>query len=542
MGIERTSWPDHCACGCATKLSFLNESSMSCSFRPFSSFIHCRITRLQDRRVDIMECAKTRPLDLPEIVASRPFLSCGSLVRCFRVSKLWHSVLFPCLWEETNFAVQGRIEIPTLSLVQKYASLIQRLSIDYHSAPVLFHSAATFSFLTSLDIRQTPLGDLSDDPALVDFIQRHRELKSVTMNQNVNDALLAALKDCPRLESLSLMNQEPVSDPTEWIHHFEQLWSRLHTMSWEDDPYIRPPPQSATTTTVNWPRSYGPNRIENLSLLFHHSESFPGFYSWIVKQCPDLVRIRWLQAGEGPGSPMKQLADIFQDDPSFGKKLKDIRLEDMTFENQYFQVLMRSLVQLRCLDLSLTNFNHESWTILRTTQPAHLRTLTDLNFENCRHLSGEAIHQMLCEMPNLKIFLATIVGDKVIMEDARPWVCLGLEQLNLRLSLTRFSADPSVRSLVLQRYLARVGQLKRLEVLIAFLPRDVYGFILFIKLRHGWDALKNLRRLRIANWTERYGSEDEIRWILENWPLLESPSRTELQEVLDRGAYSQSNK
>ena len=186
---------------------------------------------MQDRRVDIMECAKTRPLDLPEIVASRPFLSCGSLVRCFRVSKLWHSVLFPCLLEETNFAVQGRIEIPTLSLVQKYASLIQRLSIDYHSAPVLFHSAATFSFLTSLDIRQTPLGDLSDDPALVDFIQRHRELKSVTMNQNVNDALLAALKDCPRLESLSLMNQEPVSDPTEWIHHFEQLWSRLHTMS-----------------------------------------------------------------------------------------------------------------------------------------------------------------------------------------------------------------------------------------------------------------------------------------------------------------------
>ena len=139
--------------------------------------------------------------------------------------------LVPRLWEEIKFDFHGSQCSPTLSSIQKYASFIQSLSIDHHSALVLLHSATTFPALASLAIKETGCGKPYDDPALVDFIQRHRELKSVTMNQNVNDALLAALKDCPRLESLSLMNQEPVSDPTEWIHHFEQLWSRLHTMS-----------------------------------------------------------------------------------------------------------------------------------------------------------------------------------------------------------------------------------------------------------------------------------------------------------------------
>jgi len=198
---------------------------------------------------------------------------------------------------------------------------------------------------------------------------------------------------------------------------------------------------------------------------------------------------------------------------------------------------MRSLVQLRRLNLSSTNFDQELWTILRTTKPAHLKTLTVLNLEYCQQLPGEAAHQMLCEMPSLKIFRANVVDDKQMVEDPQPWVCLDLEELTLGLLLTRFSTEPSVRTLAIKRYLAQVGQLKRLEVLRHFVPRDEQGHrVDDLKVKDGLDALKNLRRLRDINWVHYYNlGENEARWMLETWPQLETRTRSRLRERVDWG-------
>jgi len=450
--------------------------------------------------------------------------------------------LVPRLWEEIKFDFHGSQCSPTLSSIQKYASFIQSLSIDHHSALVLLHSATTFPALASLAIKETGCGKPYDDPALVDFIQRHREvLKSVTTNQHAKESLLPALEDCPRLESPTVENQDYIPDPTRWIHQFEHLWSRLHTMSLEDgDNFGTPNP--ATATVKNWLRFDGPNRIRDLTLHFNQPQTISGFSACVVKQCPDLIRLRWYCAVKDGISPMERLVDIFQGDSSFGKKLEDITLGRRIFKNETFQLLMKSLVQLRCLNLCITNFDQESWTILRTTKPAHLKTLAVLNLYRCKQLPIKAIHQMLCEMPSLKIFVATAVGDKEMVEDPRPWVCLDMEELTLRLSLTRFSTDPSVRSLAIKRYLAQVGQLKRLEVLKHFLPSDEHEFTTFLKVKGGLDVLKNLRRLRLAIWAHTFTGENEVRWILENWPLLENPSRSNLQSSLNCGQFSKSDK
>jgi len=219
---------------------------------------------------------------------------------------------------------------------------------------------------------------------------------------------------------------------------------------------------------------------------------------------------------------MERLADIFQHDLTFGKKLGDISLSQVKFKNTAFQSLMGSLVQLRRLVLCFTNFDQESWTILRTTRPAHLKTMTVLNLDHYLNLPGEAIHQMLCEMPNLKIFVATVVEDKEMVEDPRPWVCLDMEELTLRLSLSSFSVYPSVRTLAIKSYLAQVGQLKRLEILRDFLPRDEQGSAIVLGVENGLDALKDLRQLRNVNWVHRCKQENEVRWILENWLQLET--------------------
>lgn len=108
-------------------------------------------------------------------------------------------------------------------------------------------------------------------------------------------------------------------------------------------------------------------------------------------------------------------------------------LNHMNFKNKTFHLLMGSLVRLLRLDLCFTIFDQESLTIPRTTNPAHLKTLTDLNLRDCNILSAEAIHLMLCEMPSLKVFVATAVEDKEMIEDPRPWVCLDVKELTLQL-------------------------------------------------------------------------------------------------------------
>jgi len=483
-----------------------------------------------------MECTKIHPLHLPEIIASiGPFLSRGSLVTCFSVSKQWYHMLLPWLWVVTKFTVKGS---PTLSSIQKNAKFVRALSIDYMSVLVLSNTPTTLPILTSLDIRRSVLGKPFDDPALVDFIKRHREtLISVTLARHTSEAVLAALEDCPRLESLKLENQDHVLDPREWIRQFEQLWSRLHTMSLKNDNYSTDPPRLETLTTMDWPLSNGPNRIENLNLSFNQPEAISGFSTWIVKQSPDIVRLNWFYVEEDAKSPMERLANIFEDDPTFGKKLEDITLSQVNYRNASFRFLMESLVQLHRLNLRATNFDQESWAILRTTKPAHLKTLTALDLSYCTELPAKAIHQMLCEMPSLRTFAARAVEDKEILEDPRPWVCLNMVMLTLRLSLTSFSTEPSVRTLAIQRYLAQVGQLKRLEVLTDFLPRYEQECLVVLEVESGLDALKDLRRLRSVSWVRACMGKNKVRWILENWPLLENPSRSRLLTRLDRGGF-----
>ena len=235
---------------------------------------------------------------------------------------------------------------------------------------------------------------------------------------------------------------------------------------------------------------------------------------------------------------MEQLVDIFQNEPTFGKKLEDITLNQRNFKNETLRSLMESLVRLRRLNLRFTNFGQESWTVLRTTNPGQLKTLTDLHLLNCRLLQAKAIHQMLCEMPSLKVFVAAAVEDKEMVEDLWPWVCLDMEKLTLQLSLTVFSEDPSIRSLAIKRYLERVGQLKRLEELRHFLPIDEQAYVISLVVEGELDALKDLRRLRDVGWARTLTDEDEVRWMLENWPLLENPSRVWLRARLNLSEFS----
>lgn len=106
----------------------------------------------------------------------------------------------------------------------------------------------------------------------------------------------------------------------------------------------------------------------------------------------------------------------------------------------------------------------------------------------------------------------------------------------------RFSEDPSVRSLAIKRYLARVGQLKNLEVLNPFLPIDEQGSVILLAVEGELKVLEDLHRLRDVEWVRALTSENEIRWMLENRPLLEKPSRSWLQNGVGRGSFSKSDK
>jgi len=259
-----------------------------------------------------MECMKIHPLDIPEILASVGlFMGPDSLVTCIRVSKLWYRVLLPWIWWTTKVRLV-RYGKQTLSLIPKHATFIRELIIDHESALKLSNSTTTLPILANLDVGETLWRTQLDDPALAVLIERHREtLKSVSLDQHACNAIMEALADCPRLESLPSVIQD---DRIEWIAQFERLWSRLHRVSLKDTHHPSLDRWTSVTTTARkWPRFNGPNRIQDLSLSFIQPEVIPGFSTWIVKQCPDLVRIEWVHIVVNyRKSPMEQLVAIFK--------------------------------------------------------------------------------------------------------------------------------------------------------------------------------------------------------------------------------------
>ncbi|KAG0053108.1 hypothetical protein BGZ83_001653 [Gryganskiella cystojenkinii] len=341
---------------------------------------------------------------------------------------------------------------------------------------------------------------------------------------------------------------------------FERLWSRLLFVSitgLQGYPNLQPLNYlDVHIDTKDWPASKGPNRIQEL-VMTQHSIFSSEVHLWILRQCPDLRRLTW-QVHYQFDTPMQRLAEVMESGQAC-RRLEELSLSKIHgFRNQQLGRILDLIEPGRLfkIDLSSTRFNRRSWEIFRNVhESAHCLSIRELSLDGCRQLLGKAVQEMLCSMPQLEIFRAESLRDTDIHEDPLPWVCLGLKELQLGFKIEstpptrsnffpflprwisvqeqrhRHEQEQQRRSLI---FWSQLKRLTKLEILTRFVPQDEQsGSLVRLSLKEGGLAeLKSLRQLRVVDENVTRSGEEEVEWMLENWPRLEKHCKRELDDRL----------
>ncbi|KAG0048192.1 hypothetical protein BGZ83_006823 [Gryganskiella cystojenkinii] len=280
-----------------------------------------------------------------------------------------------------------------------------------------------------------------------------------------------------------------------------------------------------------------PAMIQDLTIVtdgYENEEAALLAHLWIIKQCPNLVQLRWSTKGfDLERGPMHLLTEAIRSENHQWPLLKSLTLRQ-PFLNEDLATLIEGMPELMDLDLSGSNFNIDSWLTLQKT-PQLLQAIRILDLEYCRDMPGSVIHDMMCSsaMPSLEVFRAgSVVTDTDILKDTRPWLCTGLRKLTAIFALETSRSSQSM-------ILSRLSALRKLEDLRfcgdkGLPPIVPSGQEIRLKVQdedeeeNGGEggSLDQLRPLGLltkfivpADDSIVWGRQ-EAQWVLKNWPRL----------------------
>ncbi|KAG0045064.1 hypothetical protein BGZ83_009679 [Gryganskiella cystojenkinii] len=527
------------------------------------------------------------PLQVPELLALvGNKLTRHTLTVCLRVARLWHNVFISSIYADLQIFDRHsaivcftRQKSPSLPSIEKNASSIRKLKIEGHenlfALDHLFCSSlAVLTLFGCEDVHNNNsnsenIDDGEHNQQLQEqlyrtlcvtktLIRRHENtLTSLTVSPRTTVKILDAIMGCPNLRQLYLSDLQLTDD---------ERMTGLETL------------QLKSTTS----RLTG---IRDLTLEAHQfdEEDFK-IKSWLIEQCPDLVRLRWsLRSAQGSplrthdafgviltrtsNTAMSFLASQFRsdddndnndnqnnNDENHGEdepkkksvccqKLEMIALPGQYFDNKDFTTLLEHMVQISELDLARTNFGKDAWRILQE-YPNHLNSILKVNLVQCEDLSTTVIHELLCCLPNLEVLIVDALVDTALSltDRHRPWRCRRLKELDSRIVL---ETVPSVGQPLLLTRLSELVSLERWVIRSSgFSPDPLLGRphlhphrrhrrraddVFQLTLDKGLDYLKTFRKLRFFQSAVRVTwGEAEADWVLDNWPDLQGLSNIDL--------------
>lgn len=268
----------------------------------------------------------------------------------------------------------------------------------------------------------------------------------------------------------------------------------------------------------------------------------------LLKWCPELKSLQWFPMQEYDGARAGiQLAEYSQHCPRLvsikftqHSKVDDELLPflELRSRNNNFDPLKELTVNQRWIGAA-------SWTLLREQYSSTLQTL---ELANAIDIKGSTIQDMLCSLPNLMTFSGRLIQEGDLLNDPRPWACLGLSQLIIGIDLSDDLPGAS------RMFLERIGTLKRLchlELLDQNTDSSRPDYMKAINrslrfgLDEGLDCLVTLSQLEVLNIPDapQKLTREDVLWMLKSWPQLKGlycfdlhPDRTirsSLRRILD---------
>ncbi|KAG0049911.1 hypothetical protein BGZ83_005257 [Gryganskiella cystojenkinii] len=480
------------------------------------------------------------PLDIPEIISSvGPFLNRNSLVTCLRVSKVWYSLLFSILWSDLQIVTPEFRVNPPFELVRKHAALIRKIRLNNDVEPTLRDDLYCPNLLHLTIVQFHGRGDPTF--SFRELVARHvTTLEVLETNQHLSKRHLEVIARCRNLKRLEHLRLRLKEHSEQWLEVYSQLWSRLTALSvagpWyqpsarRGEPeltYVHPSEESLRLVTER----VGPAKIRDLNIenSRDNAENIEQAHFWVIKQCQDLIRLRWVfdwdDKDNGHG-PMGLIAEAIQTGHRWDQ-LEALALRNVSFWPEDLVLLLETTTHLKELGLVNSDFDLDSWEHIQASTLArtHFSALTVFDVSDCSYLPGSVIQAMLCSMPELRVFRANEIADTDILKDDRPWVCRQLRELILLFSIleSRTSSPSPSQLLILQR-LAQLNQLEKFESYDKFYGQGENESIQ-LTFVDGLDQLRTLRRMkhiRVLTCDAVSWGKEEVHWVLEHWPELET--------------------
>ncbi|KAG0049022.1 hypothetical protein BGZ83_006139 [Gryganskiella cystojenkinii] len=314
----------------------------------------------------------------------------------------------------------------------------------------------------------------------ISFISLHRyTLKSLAFLMQFggirkSDPFWQATASCPRLESLDVGGLF-VASAESWSA-FRHLWLnqllslRLSGPHLGLDGLVSDSNNAIPKTTIEsaFKQYLGPSKIRHLELSFVDGDAaMLRQQLFLLRMCPHLESFTWRfstprihQEIQRRTGKKDGIAELLQESMApFCHRLVHLEIslqyrfltrdpienEPDWETDQILSVLeAKSLFlkesPLKSLTLPQNWFGTRSWDVVKN-HPIWPTSLTILDLKDAVRLPGSAVQEMLCTLPNLKTFAAARITDMDVLNDPRPWICLGLVQLSIGIVITATEDD-----------------------------------------------------------------------------------------------------
>ncbi|KAG0043665.1 hypothetical protein BGZ83_011145 [Gryganskiella cystojenkinii] len=488
----------------------------------------------------------------------------------------------------------SRLFVP-VSVSTKHAPMIRKLVMWCYGS--FKFPVARLSCPNLVEIELGDRGSITYEKNLITLIKNHQStLKTFLWPSDVSLQVAQALAGCLNLERLSLGDLKYNISNEQWMRLYEDLWSRLQVLSWnglEHDPDIDQPVDDTSFVNNNLFVDFesGPlsrtktSSIEELCLISDPRSGGTGtLLRWhlvLLLKSPRLRRLKsnigredngllqWLvkvNQYRAAATTTATTTEVGTETRSFIPHVESLSLYGGVLTNLDLIAVIRSLPLLTELELRAIYFHYQRgdpWgELLFEALPNRLTTFRVLKLQGCSQVNGRLVQEIMCSMPGLEVLTANYITDSDILNDNRPWICSGLQELCL--AFTLFEQDSRTKERAGAMFLSRLSNLtelrgldlsmhslvhstdRRIRALLRPSASQYSGRTPFenlqrnhgLRLEHetGLDQLHHLKKLESIKWPRcgEVWKEAEARWVLKHWRRLRCLDGVCLDETAKR--------
>lgn len=478
-----------------------------------------------------MTALATIPIEVKELIVKQ--LDKKALRSCVRVSRLFHTLFLPFLWQRIRVSASSKRALSQgFTALTAHAYLVTDLEL-IGPLPQEYYTIS-FPHLKLLKIETSYFSDPQDLTLL--------HVALVRANPTVQDLILYIYSSKPTNEFWEVIETEwirprslnivlPIVEPAQSIA-FWRACSRFETLIINNDdiPFF---PRSHKDGVALSQQQQPPvdvfSRIERLSLKFDPTGygGAPDHVDWI-RRCPRLVHLAWNLIGRW--STIERLVVELKN--TTWPSLSSLHLEHSIHTDKDFSDLVASLPHLRILELVQSVFGPLSFAALKAhPQMQNLHTFSVLS---CSGFTGDMAQAVLEQCPTLDTFAAPYISaHNVAHEDSQPWACVhSLRSLSIYVTCGPRSTIESRQKMFDQLGLLsniihldlgayHLGQLP-FQVRTQFITHESTLSLQLSSHNGGIANFVGLTRLRHFSFqlTPQSLGMKEVQWILDHWTHL----------------------